>query len=406
MSLFNKKPNIEGRALNDSLIELFQNNTVFINENSVLKIPVVSESINLIASSLAAMPIYLYQEKNGKIKRVSNDYRTFLLNDEPNEYGLSYDFKFNMVRDLLLYGKSYSYLYRTNKIKQIYPINFKTITVKDIVNDLGIINNREIQYTLNSRTLCAENHNFLIVDSGNKGILNSPQLLELLLLHSDTLANAMKNVARPSGILQSKGRLTRDAVERLRESWSRLYTGASNAGKTVILEEGLEYKELSMDLSKLSMDTTKSSLVEDVERLFLLDKVKNNDDLFLKRTLSGPIAAIENGINKALLLEKEKKQGYFFAFDTKELLKPSNIQQFEMYSGVLKDGFMTVEEVRAALNLPQFYENDGLDRLRISLGACLEDKKGNVSVLNMATSVSSDGISKRDDDTTGTILGD
>ena len=125
MSLFNKKPNIEGRALNDSLIELFQNNTVFINENSVLKIPVVSESINLIASSLAAMPIYLYQEKNGKIKRVSNDYRTFLLNDEPNEYGLSYDFKFNMVRDLLLYGKSYSYLYRTNKIKQIYPINFK-----------------------------------------------------------------------------------------------------------------------------------------------------------------------------------------------------------------------------------------------------------------------------------------
>ena len=61
MSLFNKKPNIEGRALNDSLIELFQNNTVFINENSVLKIPVVSESINLIASSLAAMPMYLCQ---------------------------------------------------------------------------------------------------------------------------------------------------------------------------------------------------------------------------------------------------------------------------------------------------------------------------------------------------------
>lgn len=406
MNLFNKKVDIEERSLNDTLIELFQNNSIYINEQSVLKIPVVAESINLIASSLAAMPIYLYQEKNGKIKRIDNDYRTFLLNEEHNEYGLSYDFKFNMVRDLLLYGKSYNYLYRTNRVEQIYPINFKTTSVKDIVNDLGIINNREVYYTLNNRTLSAPNRDFLIVDSGNKGILNSPQLLELLILHSDTLQNAMKNVAKPSGILQSKGRLTKDAVERLRLSWTQLYTGVTHVGKTVILEEGLEYKELSMDLSKLSMDTTKASLVEDVERLFLLDKVKNNDDLFLKRTLSGPIAAIENGINKALLLEKEKKQGYFFAFDTKELLKPSNIQQFEMYSGALKDGFMTVEEVRAALNLPQFYENDGLDRLRISLGACLEDKKGNVSVLNMATSVSSDGKAKQDQTTNGMPLGE
>lgn len=406
MNLFNKKTAVEERALEDTLIELFQSNNIFINEQSVLKIPVVAESITLIASSIAAMPIYLYQERNGKIQRIEKDYRNFLLNEEHNEYGISYEFKFNMAKDLLLYGKSYNYLYRTNRIEQIYPVDFKTTTVKDNVNELGIIQNRDIHYTLNSRALSAPNRDFLIVCSGNKGILNSSQLLELLILHSNTLYSAMTNVSAPLGVLLAKGRLTKDAVDRLRNSWSGLYTGSQNAGKTVILEEGLEYKPLTIDLSQLSMDTTKSALVEDVERLFLLDNVKNNDDLFLKRTLSGHIAAIENGINKALLLEKEKKQGYFFAFDTKELLKPSNIQQFEMYSGALKDGFMTVEEVRAALNLPQFYESDNLDRLRISLGSCLEDKKGNVSVLNMATSVSSDGTTMKDDNITGTLLGE
>ena len=45
-------------------------------------------------------------------------------------------------------------------------------------------------------------------------------------------------------ILKIEKNLSPDAQQRLRDSWEKLYKGASNSGKLVILEEGMSYEKM------------------------------------------------------------------------------------------------------------------------------------------------------------------
>ena len=80
-------------------------------EEDILKIPTVQMCLELISSTIAQLPIYLYKENSdGSIERILDDKRELLLNQEPNEFQTAYNFKKNIVKDYLLYGASYSYV--------------------------------------------------------------------------------------------------------------------------------------------------------------------------------------------------------------------------------------------------------------------------------------------------------
>jgi HK97 family phage portal protein len=53
-------------------------------------------------------------------------------------------------------------------------------------------------------------------------------------------ARFMANGARPSGVLQTSKQLSEPAATRLRTQWEQLRAGIQNAGRTAILEDGLE----------------------------------------------------------------------------------------------------------------------------------------------------------------------
>ncbi len=52
------------------------------------------------------------------------------------------------------------------------------------------------------------------------------------------------NGARPGGVLKHPGVLK--APSKLRESWQSVYGGTANTGKVVVLEEGLDYQQISI----------------------------------------------------------------------------------------------------------------------------------------------------------------
>ena len=53
-----------------------------------------------------------------------------------------------------------------------------------------------------------------------------------------------RNGARPSGVLKHPG-LLKDP-SKLRESWQSVYGGSGNTGKVVLLEEGVDYQQISI----------------------------------------------------------------------------------------------------------------------------------------------------------------
>jgi HK97 family phage portal protein len=61
-------------------------------------------------------------------------------------------------------------------------------------------------------------------------------------------AQFFANSAHPSGVLQTSQRLTPEAVDRLKDSWTAKFQGTENAAKVAVLEEGLSWTPITLPL--------------------------------------------------------------------------------------------------------------------------------------------------------------
>jgi HK97 family phage portal protein len=59
--------------------------------------------------------------------------------------------------------------------------------------------------------------------------------------------NFFANGARPGGTLTAPGRINQETADRLKQDWQDKYAGAENAGKLVVLGDGLKYEQMTMN---------------------------------------------------------------------------------------------------------------------------------------------------------------
>ena len=389
MGLFKKKQVEEVRNYN-SVLEALTSNNIYISKNSINKIPVVRESINKIAGTLASLPIELLKKEENKNTFINDD-RLYLLNIENNTYSTSYQYKYKIVEDLLLYGKHYSYIERKGtKIIGLYPIEHSTVSERDVIDNNGIIIDKVINYTLNNMIQSKNAYEILIIDTGNKGILNSNNVLELALKHDNMMSKVLDNIAMPSGYLKSNDRLTNSTIQKMRESWKNLYTGSQNMGKTIILEEGLEYKTFDIDLSKLQSNDNKKQFTDDIKRLFGLYDIKSDSE-YLKYTLTPIISAIENALSSQLLLTSEKENNIKFIINTEEVARASEKERIEALTMAINSGILTINEARTRLNENPFILDSKKDFLSVSQGKIMLFPDSTLTIPNMGTVLNAEG---------------
>lgn len=388
-----------------------------IGEDVVLKIPTVQSCYELIAGTIAQLPVYLYREtEDGSVDKISDDYRNSLLNDEPNEFQSAYGMKKQMVKDYLFRGATYSYVERNgNEILEITTLNSSDIIVDKYIKDGFRVVDADIKVMGKQEGRQGNGKNdkkplqilkpydciIALKDSSDgltsKGILDyGKDVFQVALEEKKYTSGIYKNGALPIGVLKTTGRLTQGAVDKLKASWQSLYSGSSNAGKTVILEEGLDYSPVSLKPGDLLLTDNRKDVISDICKLFnlpesLIDVTKikygsleQNNIHFLQYTLSPILTALENGLNRALLLEDEKKHGYFFAFDTSEVLRSTDKEKYDSVKVALDGGIMSINEARYKLNLPKIKD----DVMKWSLGAVLYyPETGEMKIPNMGIGI-------------------
>lgn len=388
--MFWSKKDTEERNYQLIIDSMFKASGVFIDESIIEKIPLLKECINLISNQVAQLPIHVHKRDTSKAIECLNDYREYVLNNEPNEFSNGYAFKYDLVKDYLLYGVSYHLIEREGlNIKSFTRVNPKSVNLKKYLDSNGRVVDIDVEYTLNNKRCTTNIYNFFIVsnssDFNSKGILNSSEFLKLIAEQNKLLQTAITNMAHPSGILHSKSRLTREVIDRLRESWSNLYNGTSNAGKTVILEEGLEYKQIKIDLSGFSLNDNKEHFDNDIKSLFGLNIIDVSDHYQFATKVIAPITvAIESALDKQLLKESEKTQGYYFEFDIKELERGSISMKADTATKLLKAGVFSLDEARRFVNTDDWF-GGASDRLMLDLGTVMLSKDGNLTVANLGS---------------------
>lgn len=399
MGIFNRrkdKKSVES-AVEGNYGSLFtsRGNSITVDENNITEIPSVKNALDLICGSVANLPIYLYKEnEDGSIERQRDDYRERLLNEECNSIECSSNLKKNMAKDMLLHGVSYSLQDKEyGDILGLHRVEPKQVQLNKLIDKKGFVRDLTVNYTLNGVYVeDLEIEDFLIVPFSSKdglrgkGILSTNQdILSLMLSEIMYQNNIVSGGSLPLGILETDGRLSDITAKKLRESWENVYGGIRNSGKTVILEEGLKYKSLSLTPNDLGLLDSRKTQTEVSEEMFNLPKgmlssstVIQNEE-FLKFTLNPILSAIEGAINKTLLLEEEKEDGYYFRFDVSELLKANFKEQVETISTATKNGLMTINEGRQKLDMKPFLDKDFL---LLSQGNVKLNENGSIEVFN------------------------
>lgn len=383
-----------------------------VTEEQAMTIPSVVACVELITGSIAQLPIYLYKENDkGEVEKVADDRRVFLLNSEPNSLLNGYLYKKRIVKDLLFYGVSFTKKEMArNNVLELNPFDMRNVQVTKYLVD-GYKYNAEIKLTTSgingSKGQAIFNPHELVMvlkDSEDgvtsQGVLQTgAETLTLALNEVEYSSNVLKNGALPIGVIETANKLSEGAVKRLRRGWESLYGGAKNAGKTVILEEGLTYKPISLKPNDLQLVDSKKNTISEVARLFNVPESMLNADAnkyasneqnnlhFLQFTLAPLISALESAFDKSLLLEDEKEDGYYFRFDVTEILRTTEKEKIESAVMGLTKGIYSLNETRSKLDLHKLED----DYFIWSLGNVLfNPKSGEIIVPNMTGSMDLD----------------
>ncbi len=345
-----------------------------VTKEIAMQIPSFKSGISFIADLVSSLEIKFYRELNGKVESVS-DYRLRLLNEESGDSLNSFQMKQSMIRDFILYGNTYLYInkYR-NEIKSLHYVEASKVSIVSNYNPIF----KDGKILVNGKYY--DRHEFVVVAQNTSNGLSGEGLLSensnLLELAYNTLAFSSENIAAGGikrGVVKSTKKLGKEAMDALKNDWEKLYDRKrSRSSSAIILNDGLDFHELSQTSTELEVLDTRKNNDSDILGILkiphgIINGTASNDQYnnFIKSTIIPLLEQLASSFNKDLLLESEKEEGCFFAFDTKDLLKGDVKERFDTYKVAIESGVMTPNECRYQENLDPI---EGMDIIKMSLG--------------------------------------
>jgi len=381
MGLFSRK-RTEDRAdaitptIDNVLLETMLGRSTLTKEQA-LNIPSVAGCIKYAADTVSMLPIKLYEEKDGKVTEVKSDHRLRLLNDDTGDTLDAVQFWRAMVADYYLGKGGYGYLKRNgNEFGSLHYVDELSVSIT--TNTDPIFKDYDVLVSANSY----KPYDFIKIlrntkdgATGRSIIEESSTVLSVAynsLVFEETL---VKKGGNKKGFLKSSKKLTQDAMDLLKNAFRQLYSNTSE--NIVVLNDGIDFQEASNTSVEMQLNENKKTNAEEICKLFLFPvnvingtaSEKEYSNAF-KMGILPLLRAITSALNRDMLLEREK-QSYYFAFDTKEMLKGSIKERFDAYAVAIEKGFMKIDEVRYM----EDYEAFDIDWINLGLNSVLYDTK-------------------------------
>lgn len=170
-------------------------------------------------------------------------------------------------------------------------------------------------------------------------------------------ASFFRQSATPSGVLQSKKKLSPEAVYNLREEFRTLYSGADSSNKVVVLDAEMEYKSISIDPEKSQFVETSQFLLDEICRWFgvpphkiynLLRATYSNIEHQSIEVVSDSIAPWARRFQDEadFKLLGGNRQRLFTKMDLQALVRSDMAGRMTFYQGMRNIGALNVNEIR------------------------------------------------------------
>ncbi len=355
-----------------------------VNERTSLQITAVYTCIRVIAEAIAGLPLHLYKSKSEGKEKAKTHPLYSILHDEPNPEMTSFVFRETLMGHLLLYGNAYAQIIRNGRgdVIGLYPLMPNKMQVDRASNGeiyytyiLGSGDSPEIKNNKTNVVYLRRSDVLHIPGLGYDGIVGySPIALAkntigMAIACEEYGAKFFANDASPSGILEHPGIL--NDPEKLRKSWNEMFSGSGNSHKIAVLEEGLQFKNISVSPNEAQFLETRQFQLNEIARIFRVpphmigdlerstfSNIEEQSLEFVKYTLAPWISRWEQSLKKALLNESEKKD-YFIQFNVDGLLRGDYQSRMNGYSIGIQNGFLSVNDVRSFENMDLLPDSSG-----------------------------------------------
>lgn len=179
------------------------------------------------------------------------------------------------------------------------------------------------------------------------------------------------NGATPTGVFEAEGVYKDEAYNRLKKDLADKYTGLMNAGRPMLLEDGLKYNSLTINPIDAELLNSRKFQVVDICRFFrvqphlvqhLETAIKSNIEQqsleFVMYTMLPHFKRVEDNINSQLLTPRQRADGYYLEYNMASLLRGDQKAMSLAFSKGIQWGWFSVNDVRRLLNLNSITNGD------------------------------------------------
>lgn len=184
-----------------------------------------------------------------------------------------------------------------------------------------------------------------------------------------------ENGASPKHIFETEGEMSPKQIDDFRDLYDSRYSGPSNAGRPMVLTEGIKMREMSISSVDAQLLETLKYTVIDIARAFRVPPVligaqettsswgtgvSEIKQGFVTFTLEPKATLWEQEINRKLIYSKNEFLEFQFAGFLRGNTKEENEALRQAIGGSNGPGWMTINEVRKTKNLPPVEGGDVL----------------------------------------------
>lgn len=354
-----------------------------INPTSIMSIPRVASCVDILAMGMRMFPLKVYERlPNGDKKRLSSGHIVNLLK-RPNPMDTMTEFLERVMRQLAVYRRSFAIKQIVNgEVWALFPIDDPD-QVSVTIND-----DWEYEFEYNGKKYTSAQMLYFKHDDGKAITCNNRDIFGNALAIQKYTGYFFKNSARPSSVIETENEFKDDdARRRFAKLWNDTFSGTENHGKTVILDKGKKYKQISMsNVDAEFLGTAKyidsqicgvfhvpPHMVADLEN-GNLSNVRNLRDEFADTIMNSWCMLIQKRLTMEILEPFRKYKDCFVEFDMDVYTRPDLETRINAELKMVQAGIRTPNEIRKLENI-NVSEEPNADRLWMASNCQLLDYK-------------------------------
>lgn len=343
---------------------------ISVNEQNALQSTAVFACVRILSETVASLPLPMYKRIAERGKARAPDHPLYsVLDDIANEEMTAYSLRETLQGHLGTWGNAYAEIEwdMAGRVKGLWPLR-PDQTWPERNPDTNKLQYRTVLPDGTGVILPFERV-FHIPGFGFDGLVGYNPIrlfresIGLAMATEEYGARFFGNGAKPGGVLEHPNKLSKEAQDRLRESWNEMHRGLSKQHRIAILEEGMSYKQIGIPPEDAQFLETRKFQTSEIARIYRVpphmigdleratfSNIEHQSIEFVQHTIRPWLVRWEKSIKFKLLTPNERKR--FFAEHLVDgLLRGDTKSRYDSYAVARQNGWMSANDIRKLENM-------------------------------------------------------